>query len=310
MMRVALMGATGFIGQCLLREYGDCRNFVVFTPKEDAGDCYRAETIEYITIPGRTAEETGGCNPYVASDALRGCSAAVILGFARPESGLTDTFERYLPSIAATAAFLEACQVVGITNIVLVSSRSVYGEHAPLPHREDEATAPFSFYGAAKLAAEAVASACCDVWGARVKTLRLAQVIGANEHRGVVAASMQLAAAGRPLQLWGNGDETAREYLYVRDATAAIMCALDYPELSGVFNIGTGCMTSTADLLEYIAGLRGNERVVVERYPEKEVKRVNFCMDVSKARDVLGWQASWTLQDALRAMNDDKGGVF
>ena len=309
-MCIALMGGTGFIGQCLLREYSDRQRFVAFTPKKDMGDLYQSETVEYVTIPGRTAEDAGGQNPYAETDVFNRCSAAVILGFARPEAGVVDTFERYLSSIAATASFLEACRLAGITNIVLVSSRSVYGKHTPLPHREDEAAVPFSFYGAGKLAAEAVASACSDLWGARVKTLRLAQVIGANERQGVVAASMRLAAAGRPLQLWGNGDETAREYLYVRDATSAIMCALDHPEVSGVFNIGTGQMTSTADLLECIAGLRGNEGAVIERHPENPVEAVSFCMDVSRARDVLGWQASWTLQDALCAINDDVEGAY
>ena len=91
MMRVALVGATGFIGQCLLKEYSAVRQFVAFTPKGDTGGCYQAETVEYVTIPGRTVEEAGGCNPYVDSGAFSKCSAAVILGFARPETGVVDT---------------------------------------------------------------------------------------------------------------------------------------------------------------------------------------------------------------------------
>ena len=304
-MRIALMGATGSIGQCLLRDHGDRHQFVVFTPKSHLGGFYRNENIEYVTVSARTIEDAGGRNPYAEPGLLERCSAAVALGFARPEPGSVDTFERYLPSIASTSAFLDACRTAGIGNIVLASSRSVYGKHMPLPHREDEAACPFSFYGAAKLAAEGVALASNSMWGAHVKVLRFAQIIGADERQGVVAANLAAAQRGVPLQLWGQGDETAREYLYVRDAASAILRALECRDVDGVFNIGTGIMTSTSDLLECIAGVYEDVGVGIERHPEKQVEKVACCMDVSKARNVLGWKAEWALDEAIRAIRAD-----
>lgn len=304
-MRIALTGGTGFIGQCLLRDYCDDHTFYVYTPRTDTADLLQHENVRYIHLDRPEAQGAAlndAQEPYVG---LSECDAAINLGFARPKAGKGESFADYLPSITSADTFFLSCIRHGITNIVHVSTRSVYGKHMPLPHTEDEAIAPFSLYGAAKAASEAIASVYNEQGRAAIKILRLAQIIGTNEYQGVVSTNMKSARSGKALQIWGAGNETAREYLYVRDASAAIMKALESPEAKGVFNIGTGSMATVEELVMTICSLYDEGTVAVERFPEKKVEAVSFCMDVSKAAEVLGWKAAWSLPQALEAMRDD-----
>ena len=309
-MRIGITGGTGFIGQCLLRDFADSHEFVAFTVNPQREGLFQHENVRYVAIQ-RTGDK--GCSfDSNAASALESCDAAANLGFSRPFSFGTDCFENYVPSILASNRFLEACIEAGITNIAHISTRSVYSKTFVKPHVEDEAIEPFSYYGAAKASAETTASVLNVGGKAHIKVLRLAQIIGANETQGVVSASIRNAKAGKPLQVWGGGGEIAREYLYVRDATAAIMASLQKPEAQGVFNIGTGQMTTVADLMQMIAVIseeRGNH-VKIEHYPEKHVEPMNACMDVAKAANVFGWRSSWTIEQALRAIYDDADSLY
>jgi len=66
-----------------------------------------------------------------------------------------------------------------------------------------------------------------------------------------------------------------------------------------VFNIGTGVMTTVAELASAVQAAYGDREVFIERHPEKKVARRDACMDVDKAFKVFGWRASYTLQEAL-----------
>ena len=241
---------------------------------------------------------------------IGGCDAVVNAGFARPKAAAQERAEDYLQSIESTNSLFRACSDVGIANIVHISTRSVYAKHSEAAHREDEAVEPFSFYGAAKAATEALAATYNARCGLHIKTLRLAQLVGANEHRGLVGAAFSAARAGKPLQLWGTGSESVREYLYVRDAASAIMDALDHASAQGVFNVGTGDKTSAGEIVALIGDLFADEGVSVERHPEATVEVATCYMDVSKAERELGWRARWSVAEALAAIRNDAEELF
>src|SRR5689334_1833421 len=56
-------------------------------------------------------------------------------------------------NIEATQTLLEACTAVRLERLVYASSSSVYGDHVPMPMREDALPQPVSPYGVSKLAA-------------------------------------------------------------------------------------------------------------------------------------------------------------
>jgi nucleoside-diphosphate-sugar epimerase len=98
--------------------------------------------------------------------------------------------------------------------------------------------------------------------------------------------------------LWGDGTPT-REFLFVKDAAQAVVATLQAPVFTGPCNIGTGKEISIAMLAAKIAalcGYRGHIRFDA-REPNGQLRR---CLDVSRAKKLLGWTASTSLEDGLR----------
>ena len=98
--------------------------------------------------------------------------------------------------------------------------------------------------------------------------------------------------------LWGTG-KPSREFLYVDDAARALLLAGERLEISEPVNIGTGRETRIADLattLQRIAGYDG-EIVWDTSRPDGQPTRY---LDVSRARDLIGFEAETPLEEGLR----------
>ena len=296
-MRIAVTGGTGFVGQNLVRLYAAEHEFVVYTPREDSSHLHQSKSVRYFTTP-----RPEGTAPMVY-DGLDTCDAAVNLGFARPIPGKPDTLAHYTTSLLSTDAFLSACADAGIRNVVHASSRLVYDEALPVPHVEDEPIRPTSYYGVAKAAAEHLAAMHIAKHGLQVKTLRFAQIIGATEKQGLVSVYLANAKAGKPLQVWGTGTESAHEYLYVDDACTAIMAAIAHPSLSGVYNVGSGEMVNALQVAQTIRDISGGS-VEIEILADKSVPRGEHLVSSQKIRTDMSWEPQWPVARALGEMLD------
>lgn len=309
-MRIAVTGASGFIGQCFLRRFAGKHEMVAFVSDPGKQGLHRSPQITYHAV----ARPHGASDVEALADTYRGllagCDAAVNLGFRRSTPGKAGSFSDFIPSIAATEALFEACAQGDVRNVVHISTQAAYAKHTPLPHTEDEPAAPFSFYGSAKVATEAMASVYNASGRLQVKVLRLAQVLGVNEHQGVVAVYARAMREGKPLMVYGTGHESSREYVYVRDVCDAIMAAIGHPQCSGVYNIGTGEPMDALALASAIASLDATGNTKVQPLPEKAVEHVDFLMSSDKAARELDWTAAHDTRAALEAMWADEGGLY
>lgn len=190
--------------------------------------------------------------------------------------------------------------------VVLASSGgTVYSPHADLPHREDTPLAPASAYGAAKLVQERELRAAS--WVTPV-VLRLSNVYGAGQPAGagfgVIAHWVRAVAAGEPVRMIG---QSRRDYLHIDDAAAAFCAVAHQAErlrgTGATLNIGSGRTTSLDELhrqLEHAA----DKEVAVRREPARTFDRLDSCLDITLARQVLGWSPrvplGTGLADALR----------
>ena len=108
-------------------------------------------------------------------------------------------------------------------------------------------------------------------------------------------------AAGRgdsQVEVWGTGNAT-REFLYVEDAARGIVTAMEKLEGSDPVNLGAGREISIRDLAATIArhaGFRG-ELVWDATKPDGQPRR---CLDVTRAKERLGFVARTSLEDGLR----------
>jgi len=192
--------------------------------------------------------------------------------------------------------------------VVLASTRQVYGRAQSLPVSEDHPLAPPDPNGIHKVAAEQYASVYGHVYGVRAILLRLTNVYGprqgnADPAHGVAGFLIGRLMRGEPVLLYGGGT-FRRDWLYVDDAVEALLAAGTRESANGrVFNIGHDRPVSLREFALKARELVGAGEVRdVPFPPEQRVIDVgDYWTDPRRAAEQLGWRASTSLFEGLRA---------
>jgi len=173
--------------------------------------------------------------------------------------------------------------------LLVASSIYVYGTRAA-PLRETDECRPDTLYGQMKCVAEAVA------WQRGGTALRFAHIYGvgarADFGRDGVTERLARAAVGRDaFRVDGNGRQGI-DLVHIDDACEAVMFALRCKDLPRAVNIGGGAPVSVAHLARvFLGGMPPMELPVVER-----------ALDITLAREALGWAPRVTLQEGARRL--------
>jgi UDP-glucose 4-epimerase len=185
---------------------------------------------------------------------------------------------------------------------------AVYGDFNHPPNVEDNPKDPDSPYAIGKLSAEHYMSYYGRVHGMTCAAVRFGNVYGPRQdphgEAGVVAIFSTRILEGKPLTIYGDGTQT-RDYIYVADVANAVWMAAtkELPPAgkidSRAFNIGTGVGTSVLDLARMLQEQAGSA-LPVEFAPRRPGEQQDSILDVSKAREVLGWIPMTKLEDGLR----------
>jgi GDP-L-fucose synthase len=207
----------------------------------------------------------------------------------------------------------EACRELGVSKLVAACSVCAYPKFTPVPFKEDdlwigypeESNAP---YGLAKKMLIVLSDAYRRQYGFDSCAPVLANLYGPGdnfdlEDSHVIAAMVRkyVEAVDRgdaKVVLWGSG-EPSREFLYVDDAARALLLAAERYDSSDPVNIGTGHETRIRDLAETIARLTGFEGETVWDTTRPDGQPVRY-LDVTRARDRLGFEAEIELEAGLR----------
>jgi GDP-L-fucose synthase len=102
----------------------------------------------------------------------------------------------------------------------------------------------------------------------------------------------------KTLAVWGTGTPT-REFLYVEDAARGIVAAAEKLETSDPVNLGSGSEISIRDLVDLVVRHTGFAGEVVYD-PTKPDGQPRRCLDVTRAKRLLGFQAQVTLDEGLK----------
>jgi UDP-glucose 4-epimerase len=204
--------------------------------------------------------------------------------------------------VNGTSNVLDVAQSAGARSFVNISTGgALYGETPTCATEHTPIDAP-SPYGRYKAEAEKLAGSTA---GLKAVTLRFANIYGPRQRTdlegGVIAIFAGCWTRGAPLTIYGDGS-AERDYLYVADAVAAILAALDRSAV-GTYNIGTGVATSVTELVRQMTALLGPPPEVI-RAAERQGEIQRSCLDSSKAaRDGL-WRSAIPLDDGLRRTVD------
>jgi UDP-glucose 4-epimerase len=206
-------------------------------------------------------------------------------------------------NVLGTINVLEAARRTGVRRVVNTSTGGgLYGDARHLPTPEDYAIAPLAPYGQGKYAAEGYCGLYTRLHGLSTASLRYGNVYGPRQdvhgEAGVVAIFCGHLVEGGAPTVFGSGRQT-RDWVEVSDVVRANLLAAD-SELTGPFNIGHGRETSVLDLLEALRDVSDHPPSEPEFKPERPGEVRRSCLDVTRAREELGWEAQVGLRDGLR----------
>ena len=178
--------------------------------------------------------------------------AAVIhlAGLVSIQESFNDPALNYSLNVHATHIICEVSRQQRVPRVVFASSAAVYGEAALLPISESSEKRPMNPYGWAKLASESLLFSHAQSHGLTALSLRYFNVYGRRQSKtspysGVISRFEECIEAGRPITVFGTGEQT-RDFIHVSDIARANLIAATKPDLqTEALNICTGKATSS-----------------------------------------------------------------
>ena len=214
---------------------------------------------------------------------------------ATPDERAATAAVNVLSPLWTTDALPGTCRAV-----VRVGSSTEYG---PVEGATDEATPlrPRGFFGATKAAGSLLVAAAAAPRGElRAAVLRPFQVYGPLDHAERLVPTVLRAARRRePLSLTAPG--RCRDWVFVDDVVEACVrtaCAEGLPP-GQVLNIGTGRQVANEELVAEVERVTGRTIEVSFDHPGRAWDAANWVCDPSRARRLLGWEATVGLTDGL-----------
>lgn len=294
--RVVVTGGAGFLGSFvvdLLRDKG-CRQIVV--PRSKDYDLVQMDAVRRLYSDARPdlvihlAARVGG------------------IGANQANPG-----RFFYDNLMMGTQLIEVGRQRGLKKFVALGTICAYPKFAPIPFKEDdiwngypeETNAP---YGLAKKMMLAQSQAYRDQYGFNSIVLFPVNLYGPRDNfdlqtSHVIPALIRKCVSAKEegrteITLWGDGSPT-REFLYVEDAADGILLAAEHYDGNLPVNLGTGEEISIRDLAKLIAaevGFTGQIQWDATK-PNGQPRR---CLDVSRAKQLFGFQARHELSDGVR----------
>jgi GDP-L-fucose synthase len=296
--RVVVTGGAGFLGSFVVEKL-QARGASVFVPRSREYDLVDMEAVKRL---------------------YRDARPSLVLHLAARVGGIGANRDNpgkfFYDNLMMGVQLIEEGRRQGLPKLVAAGTICAYPKFAPVPFREDdlwngypeETNAP---YGLAKKMLLVQSQAYRQQYGTNTVVVFPVNLYGPRDnfdyHTSHVIPAMirkiEDAIVGQKDQtdevvLWGDGSPT-REFLYVEDAAEGILAAAERYDQSDPVNLGSGQEISIRDLATLIGRLMGYEGRFTwdASKPNGQPRR---GLDVSRARDRLGWTARTGFEDGLR----------
>jgi len=304
---VLVTGAGGFIGshltERLVREGANTRAMVRYSSSGRRGwleESPMKDGIEFVFGDLGDLESV--------RRAMAGCDVVFHLGalIAIPYSYLAPrSYVR--TNVEGTLNVLQVARDSDLDRLVHTSTSEVYGSARYVPIDENHPLHGQSPYSATKIAADKLAESFHLSFGVRVVTIRPFNTYGPRQSaRAVIPTIVSQALAGTDIRL---GSVTPRrDFTFVADTVDGFLRGAESPLAIGQeINLGTGRDIEIGTLADLICSITGSSsRVVTDeqrvRPAGSEVDRL--CADNRKARQLLNWAPTWSLEDGLKESVD------
>jgi len=245
------------------------------------------------------------------NDAMKGCDAVVHLAAMWLLHCKDFPRTAFHVNIEGTFNVLEACVQNNIKRLVYSSSASVYGDAAEVPMTENHPFNNKNFYGASKIAGEAMCRAYYDRYGLSYVGLRYMNVYGPHQdqtaaYTGVIPIMLNKIDANEAPTINGDGTQ-AYDFIDVEDVARCNVLALEADAVDEFYNVGTGVQTSIKELCDTILDLKqSNLKVTYNPYSEDDARRLvqNRIGCPKKASTDLCFTYKYDLRTGLQRLID------
>ena len=304
MARILITGGAGFIGSHL------CERFLAEGDDVICVDNFRTSTpdnIAHLFADRRFTFIQQDVTTYIyVSGPLD-----AILHFASPASPV-DYLEFPIPTLKVGS--LGTHKALGLAKekrarLLLASTSEVYGDPLEHPQSEDywgnvNPIGPRGVYDEAKRFAEALTMAYHRAHGVETRIVRIFNTHGPrmrlNDGR-VVPNFISQALKGEPLTVYGDGSQT-RSFCFVSDLVEGIVRLLRSDYRSPV-NLGNPIEVSIREFADRIKALTASRSEIAFRPLPVDDPKVRQP-DITRARQLLGWEPRVSLEDGLRRTID------
>lgn len=307
-MDVLVTGGLGAIGSWVVRELvASGHRPVVFD--------VTADTRLVVDVADRMTVYTGSVTNLAA--VLRIAKAhrvrrAIHLAALMPPACYADPADAIRVNVQGTVALLEAAQLLEWERLVYFSSKAVYGEVGQIhryptyqPVTEEHPLQPTDIYGTTKLLSEQIIERYRREAGLDVITLRMGSTFGPGKtrHGSLSFYSEAIGRAHRGLPVrFPREEDWKTDLIYNADVgrAAVLACFAGSPRRT-VFNIASG---RGVTLVEFRQALQRSFPQVTFQWAgllelQPEAPRTHYVMDTLRAREDLGFEPGFTLEQAM-----------
>ena len=203
-------------------------------------------------------------------------------------------------NILGSINVLQAAVAAKTKRIVYISTAgAAYGEPKQLPVPETCDINPITPYGISKHTVEHYLFTYRILYGLDYVVLRYGNVYGPRQssqgEAGVFAIFFEQMLAGIQPVIYGDGKKV-RDYIFIDDVAAANLLAVD-AGTGEIFNIASGVDTTDQQVFDIVRELAGKPDAVPRYIARRPGEIEKIRLDVSKAKNILGWQSRVSLLD-------------
>jgi dTDP-glucose 4,6-dehydratase len=304
-MRVLVTGGAGFIGSHYVRgllagAYGSAHRVTVLDKLTYSGNLANLAPVR--TDPRLRLMIGDICDAALVDRSMAGCDLVVhFAAETHVDRSITGAAPFVTTNVVGTQVLLDAARRHRVDRFLQVSTDEVYGSIETGAWTERQPVAPRSPYAATKTGSDLLALAYHRTHGLPVVVTRCSNNYGPYQFpEKVVPLFVTNLLDGRPVPLYGDGGNV-RDWLHVADHCAGIALAAQRGRPGEVYHLGGGAELTNKELTGRLLEACGAGWEMVEHVADRKGHDRRYALDITKARQELGYRPRVDLTDGLAA---------